>query len=174
MNASTNGETHTMMTPDERGMAADDLTGFNAHFSADVPANAKGSTQATTYDGNTALFTDAHTTDLGPDPGAYTIMFWVKGRDIDQENSNTRLMTTRVLPNGSGTGVSTWQVEGFGNNGTNGDKMDLRMNGPSFGTNNWFQPDAINALARLCQAGPTVERAFVALVLIPPKVSITL
>jgi hypothetical protein len=44
--------------------------------------------------------------------------------------------------------VNTWQVEGFGNNGANGDKMDLRMNGASFGTNNWFQPDAVNALAR--------------------------
>jgi hypothetical protein len=55
-------------------------------------------------------------------------MFWVKGRDTDQENNNTRLMTTRYKPNGSGTGVNTWQVEGFGNSGSRGDDMDMRAN----------------------------------------------
>ncbi|MFT4550977.1 MAG: hypothetical protein ACI9MB_004958 [Verrucomicrobiales bacterium] len=134
---------------DPAGEFADDLLGlFNPAVSADVSAAAKGSTQSASFDGNSALFTDAYSTDLDPDPSAYTIMFWVKGRDIDQENNNTRLMSTRFLPNGSSSGVSSWQIEGFGNNGANGDKMDLRMHGDVFGGGNWFQPDATNALAR--------------------------
>ena len=134
---------------DPAGEFADDLTGlYNPMLSNDVTVNAKGSTQSASFDGNSTLFTDAYSDDLRPDPSAYTIMFWVKGRDIDQENNNTRLMSTRRLPNNASSGVSTWQIEGFGNNGSNGDKMDLRMNGSVFGTNNWFQPDATNALAR--------------------------
>ncbi len=134
---------------DPAGTFADDLVGrHNPALSDDVSPLARGSTQSAIFDGDSALFTDAYTTDLGPDPNAYTIMFWVKGRDIDQENNNTRLMTTRFGPDGSGTGSNSWQIEGFGNNGANGDKMDLRMHGSEFGSNNWFQPDATNALAR--------------------------
>ena len=150
---------------DPAGDFADDLVGqFNPMLSADVSASAKDSTQSASFDGNSALFTDANSSDLGPDPGAYTIMFWVKGRDIDQENNNTRLMTTRVRPDGRSTGVSTWQVEGFGNNGSNGDKMDLRMNGDHFGGGNWFQPDAVNALARSDQGEEVAEWHHVAFV----------
>ncbi len=135
---------------DPAGEFADDLVGqFNATLSNDVSPNAKDSTQSAIFDGNRALFTDGHTTDLGPDPNAFTIMFWVKGADIDQENNNTRLMTTRVFPTG-GAAMNTWQVEGFGNNGANGDKMDVRMHGLGASTN-WFSPDAVNALARLDQ-----------------------
>ncbi len=130
---------------DPAGEFADNLVGqFNPAFSNDT-AGAFAGTQSASFNGNSALFTDAHTTDLGPDPNAYTIMFWVKGSDANQENNNTRLMTTRVLPNGSGNPVNTWQVEGFGNNGNNGDRMDVRMNQP--GPGNWFSPDATNALA---------------------------
>ena len=143
---------------DPAGEFADDLTGlFNPALSADVSSNARGSTQSAIFDGNTALYTDAYTTDLGPDPSAYTIMFWVKGRDVDQENNNTRLITTRFAPNGSFSGINSWQIEGFGNNGSNGDKMDLRMHGSDFGTNNWFQPDATNALARSDQGETEAE-----------------
>ena len=150
---------------DPAGDSADDLVvQFNPAVSADTAPEAKGSTQSAIFDGNSALSTDAYSTDLGPDPSAYTIMFWVKGRDIDQENNNTRLMTTRVLPDGTYTGVNFWQVEGFGNDGANGDKMNLRMNGPGFGTNNWFQPDAINALARSDQGESEADWHHVAFV----------
>ncbi len=131
---------------DPAGDFADDLVGlFNPAVSDDTPGAIAG-TQSASFDGNSALFTDAFTSDLGPDPNAFTIMFWVKGEDALQENNNTRLMTTRVLPSGSGSSYNRWQVEGFGNNGSNGDKMDVRMHGDGLPTN-WFSPDATNALA---------------------------
>jgi len=149
---------------DPAGAFADDLIGqYNPSFTGDVSANAMGSTQAAGFDGNSALFTDAYTTDLGPDPDALTIMFWVKGSDASQENNNTRLMTTRVKPDGSGTLGRSWQVEGFGNSGSNGDKMDVRYQ-PHNGVypGNWFSPDAINALAN---TGETEQWRHVAFVL---------
>jgi hypothetical protein len=135
---------------DPSGAFADDLTGYNAAWSADVPLN--GSTQSASFDGNTALFTDAYSSDLGPDPDAYTIMFWIKARDADQENSGTRLMTTRTRPDGSDAAKPAWQIEGFGKNGTKGGKMDLRANN---GSKNLFTADAksgsIGALANTGQ-----------------------
>ncbi len=149
---------------DPAGDFADDLIGqYNPVFTADVSANAMGSAQAASFNGNSALFTDAYTTDLGPDPDALTIMFWVKGSDANQENNNTRLMTSRVKPNGSGTFGRPWQVEGFGNNGNNGDAMDVRYQShDGVYPNNWFSPDAINALAN---TGETEEWRHVAFVL---------
>ena len=148
---------------DPAGAFADDLIGrHNPAFAADSPGAFAGS-QSAIFDGNSALFTDAYTTDLGPDPDAYTIMFWVKGRDIDQENNNTRLMTTRFAPDGSGTGLNTWQVEGFGNDGTKGDRMDLRMHGLG-AAQNWFSVDATNALARQDQGETVAEWHHVAFV----------
>ena len=146
---------------DDRGGAfADNLTGYNAAWSSDVPPT--GSTQSASFDGDTALFTDAYSSDLGPDPSAYTIMFWVKGRDEDQENNNTRLMTTRFRPDGSDAAKPAWQVEGFGNDGTRGTRMDLRANN---GTSNLFTDDAksgsIGALANTGQETVWHHVAFV-------------
>jgi len=148
---------------DPAGAFADDLIGQrNPAFSADVPAVVSG-TQSASFNGDSALFTDAYTADLGPDANALTIMFWIKGSDASQENNNTRLMSTRRKPDGSGTLGRPWQVEGFGNSGSNGDAMDVRYqshNGvyPA----NWFSPDAINALAN---TGETEEWRHVAFVL---------
>jgi hypothetical protein len=79
-------------------------------------------------------------------------MFWVKGRDEDQENNNTRLMTTRFRPDGSAAAKPAWQVEGFGNDGTRGTQMDMRANN---GTALLFTADArsgpIGALANTGQ-----------------------
>jgi len=136
---------------DRAGTFADNLTGYNATWSADVPATT-GSKQSASFDGDTALFTDAYSSDLGPDPDAYTIMFWIKARDADQENSGTRLMTTRTRPDGSDAAKPAWQIEGFGKNGTKGGKMDLRANN---GSKNLFTADAksgsIGALANTGQ-----------------------
>ncbi|MDG2122882.1 MAG: hypothetical protein P8J87_04245, partial [Verrucomicrobiales bacterium] len=128
------------------GSFADNLVNNGTWFVPDVPTNASGSTQAAAFDGNVALYTDAFTTDLGPDPDAFTIMFWIKAADASQENNNTRLMTTRIKPAGAGNASKpAWQVEGFGNNGNNGNKMDVRMSHPT--ASNWFSPDATGALA---------------------------
>ncbi len=161
---------------DPAGDFADDLVGqFNPAFSTDTPA-VTGSTQSASFDGNSALFTDAYTTDLGPDPDAFTIMFWIKARDIDQENNNTRLISTRRLPDGQSTTGRPWQVEGFGdpdnndgdstNDGQNGDAMDVRYQ-PTNGIypQNWFSPDATNALARDDQGETMAEWRHVAFVL---------
>jgi hypothetical protein len=147
---------------DPAGAFADDLNlQFNPAFSNDVSANALGSTQSASFDGNSVLGTDAYSTDLGPDPDAFTVMFWIKARDIDQENNNTRLMTTRVKPDGSGASNPAWQVEGFGNNGNNGDKMDMRANNgnllPAPADTLLFTPDAKNALARADQGETTAD-----------------
>ncbi len=146
---------------DDRGGAfADNLTGYNAAWSSDVPPT--GSTQSASFDGDTALFTDAYSSDLGPDPSAYTVMFWVKGRDEDQENNNTRLITTRKRPDGSDAANPAWQVEGFGNDGTRGTRMDLRANN---GTSNLVTDDAksgsIGALANTGQETVWHHVAFV-------------
>lgn len=149
---------------DIAGLTDDRLDGqYNAAFSSDTPGAFAGASSAS-FDGDSALFTDAYSTDLGPDPDAFTIMFWVKARDIDQENNNTRLMSTRKKPDGSNTDNTHWQIEGFGdpdngdanptNDGQNGDKMDLRMQDTT-GTAFLFTQDATNALARADQ-GETV------------------
>jgi hypothetical protein len=131
---------------DPAGATADDLNGqFNPAFSVDV-SGINGGSQSASFNGNSALFTDSFTADLAPDPNAMTIMFWVKGDDPTQENNNIRLMTSRVRPNGSGTTGRSWQVEGFGQG--NGNGMDVRYQ-PHNGVypQNWFSPDATNALA---------------------------
>lgn len=131
---------------DPAGAFADDLLGrHNPAFSSDTPGAFAGS-QSASFDGSSALFTDAYTTDLQPSPNAYTIMFWIKGADADQENNNTRLMTSRIKPNGSSSSAQRWQVEGFGNSGSNGDKMDVRLQSSDLPAI-WFQPDAVGALA---------------------------
>lgn len=131
---------------DPAGAFADDLVGlYNPVLVADSPGAFAG-TRSASFDGNSALFTDAFTTDLGPDPNSYTIMFWIKGTDADQENNNTRLMTTGIPPNGGNVPGLYWQVEGFGNNGDNGDKMNVRLQNNGLGKN-WFMPNATNALA---------------------------
>ncbi|MEO0795945.1 MAG: DUF6288 domain-containing protein [Verrucomicrobiota bacterium] len=136
---------------DPAGGYADDLTGrFNPFLSSEVSPNAKGSTQSAEFvDGDSALFTEDHTTDLGPDPDAYTIMFWIKASDINQENKQTRLITTHVYADPDGSGERAWQIEGFGNTGSNGTKMELRAgNGTG---DRLFSPDTrlgpIGALA---------------------------
>ncbi|MFN3168499.1 MAG: LamG-like jellyroll fold domain-containing protein [Phycisphaeraceae bacterium] len=161
---------------DPAGAFADDLIGqFNPAFSSDTPGTT-GSAQSAVFDGNAVLFTDAYTTDLGPDPDAFTIMFWIKARDIEQENDNTRLISTRRLPNNAGTTGRPWQVEGFGdpdnndgnpnNDGQNGDAMDVRYQ-PTNGVYpaNLFTPDATNALAREDQGETVAEWRHVAFVI---------
>ncbi|NQT39871.1 MAG: hypothetical protein HQ581_20425, partial [Planctomycetes bacterium] len=145
---------------DPAGAFADDLIGQrNPAFTGDVSGNAMGSTQAASFNGDSVLFTEAYSTDLGPDPDAWTIMFWVKGSDANQENNNTRLISTRRLPDGSSNPTKpSWQVEGFGNNGSNGDSMDVRFN--SFA--HWFNPDATNALANNGETEEWHHVAFVA------------
>ena len=147
---------------DPAGAFADDLDGqFNPVFSADTPGALSGS-QSASFNGNSALFTDAYSTDLGPDPNAMTIMFWVKGEDILQENDNTRLMTARVNPDGSSAGNLSFQVEGFGNDGKRGVRMDMRaLNG----VDNMFAPDARSgSVGALANTGQTVEWHHVAFV----------
>ncbi|BCX50325.1 hypothetical protein HAHE_42330 [Haloferula helveola] len=140
---------------DPAGDFADDLSGGQASavFSSDTPGAFAG-TQSISFDGSYTLSTASYTTDLGPDPMAYTIMFWIKAADIDQENNNTRLMST----NTGSSGNPYWQVEGFGNSGTNGDKLDLRIQNKPAGFGNWFTPDATNALARQDQGESAVWR----------------
>jgi len=147
---------------DPSGDFADDLVGqYNAAFAADSPGAFAG-LQCASFDGDSALFTDAFTSDLRPDPNAFTIMFWIKAADLDQQDNNTRLMTSRILPNGSASSYNRWQVEGFGKNGSNGNKMDVRMNGEGLPAQNWFNPDATNALAN---TGEPVEWHHVAFIL---------
>ncbi len=147
---------------DPAGAFADDLVGQrNPMFSADA-SPALGSSQSASFAGDTVLFTDAYTTDLGPDPNAFTVMFWIKARDIDQENNNTRLLSTRRRPDNSYYGT-TWQVEGFGdpdnndgnpnNDGQKGDSLDMRSNNGLSSPDDvlLFTNDATNALARADQ-----------------------
>ena len=133
---------------DPAGAFADDLVGqTNANIVADTPGAFAGS-QAASFGGNTALYTDAYTSDLQPGVNAITIMFWIKARDIDQENNNTRLMTSRVAPNNSTSGPRSWQVEGFGNSGNNGNGMDIRYQNNNGGfPGSLITPDATGAIA---------------------------
>ncbi|MEM7392837.1 MAG: LamG-like jellyroll fold domain-containing protein, partial [Verrucomicrobiota bacterium] len=73
---------------------------------------------------------------------AYTIMFWFKGDDLLQNNNNTRLVTVRYRPDGSGAADPAFQIEGFGQGSPNG--MDTRLNVPGAGL--WFSPDAAGGL----------------------------
>ncbi|MEX2213279.1 MAG: LamG-like jellyroll fold domain-containing protein [Phycisphaeraceae bacterium] len=130
---------------DPAGAFADDLTGqFNPAFSNDT-AGAFVGTQSASFDGNSALFTESFTTDLGPDASAFTISFWIKATDADQEADNTRLMTTLIVPPNSNNTIPYWQIEGFGR-GSNGDKLNLRIQNNGTGKN-WFSPNATNAIA---------------------------
>ncbi|MGB1123696.1 MAG: LamG-like jellyroll fold domain-containing protein [Phycisphaeraceae bacterium] len=145
---------------DPAGTFADDLAGGQANFvgSGDTPGAFAG-TQSVSFDGSYTLYTDAYTTDLGPDPNSWTIMFWIKAEDVLQENNNTRLMTSRKKPDNSNTTLQFWQIEGFGdpdnndgnpnNDGQKGDDLDVRMN-PGYG-DLWFGDDATDALARADQ-----------------------
>jgi hypothetical protein len=140
---------------DPAGAFADNLAGGqpSAVFSSDTPGGFAG-TQSVSFDGSYTLSTDSFTTDLGPGSNAYTIMFWIKAADIDQENNNTRLMSTGT----DASGNPYWQVEGFGNDGTRGDRLDLRIQSKPDGFGNWFTPDATNALARSDQGETAVWR----------------
>jgi hypothetical protein len=129
---------------DPAGDFNDNLTGrYNSAFSNDVSSNAMGSAQSADFNGDSVLFTDAFTTDLGPDRDAYTLMFWVKAADAQQGGGSRRLISTRVLPDGS-EGNASWQVEGFGGGGV--DNMDLRYQSAGYPAN-WWNPDAVGALA---------------------------
>ncbi len=149
---------------DPAGAFADDLVGQRNPMFADASPGT-GSTQSAEFAGDTILSTNAYTTDLGPDPNAFTVMFWIKARDIDQENSNTRLMSTRKKPDNSNTSSPAWQVEGFGdpdnndgnhnNDGQKGDSMDMRAVASTDPNDLLFTRDATNALARADQ-GETV------------------
>jgi len=122
---------------DPAGDFNDNLTGrYNSAFSNDVSSNAMGSAQSADFNGDSALFTDAFTTDLGPDRDAYTLMFWVKAADAQQGGGSRRLISTRVLPDGS-EGNASWQVEGFG--GGNVDSMDLRYQSAGYPAM-WWNP----------------------------------
>jgi len=143
---------------DPAGNYSDDLTNFGVSFSFDTPG--VGGSQSALFDGSSALFTDAYSTDLGPASTSFTVMFWVKGADLDQKDTNTRLMTTRLTPDLEAAAQPAWQIEGFGNDGTFGDRMDLRMANP--GAGNWFNPDANNALANLGETAEWRHVAFVA------------
>lgn len=137
---------------DPAGRFADDLLRlYNPLLSSDVSDKANGSQQSAIFDGNSALSTNAYSSDLGPDRDAMTVMFWVKGSDINQENNNTRLMTTRYTAEGANAGYAAWQIEGFGNSGSAGDNMDMRA---SNGSDNLFAADAsIGAIGALANSG---------------------
>ncbi|GAA5494998.1 hypothetical protein Rhal01_01167 [Rubritalea halochordaticola] len=112
---------------DTAGIYADDLAQqLNPLLSSDVSTNAKGSTQSVYFNGNSSLSTGAYSTDLGPDEDAMTIMFWIKGSDDQQENTATRVIFPARLPNRQYTTTRYWVIQGPGNNGSNGTKLDLR------------------------------------------------
>jgi len=140
---------------DPAGASADDLTGGQASavFSSDTPGGFAGS-QSISFDGSYTLSTSAFTNDLGPGANAFTVMFWVKAADLDQENNNTRLMSTVT----DASGNPAWQVEGFGNDGSRGDRLNLRIQNKPSGFGNWFTPNATNALARSDQSETVVWR----------------
>lgn len=136
---------------DPAGAFADNLVGQrNPMFSSDTPGSFAG-TQSASFGGDTVLFTDAYTTDLGPGPAAYTIMFWIKATDALQENSNIRLMSTRRTPTNGNALNPAWQIEGFGNNGLNGTQLDLRATGPTAISTPDARNGAIGALANIGQ-----------------------
>ena len=146
---------------DPAGAFADNLAGgqVSAAFSSDAAAGS----QSVSFNGSYTLYTDAYTTDLGPDANAMTIMFWIKATDANQENNNTRLMTTRKEPDNSNTPNPAWQIEGFGNDGTRGTALDMRANN---GIGDLlFAPDAKSgAIGALANNGQTEQWHHVAIV----------
>jgi hypothetical protein len=142
------------------GTSSDNLLNNGVSFSGDVPG--PQSAQSASFDGSAALFSNSFFDDLGPDPDAYTIMFWIKAADAAQTGSGTRLMSTRVLPAGGGSAAQpAWQVEGFGNTGSNGDEMNLRFNESACVSGEWLSANATGAVAN---SGGTEEWHHVAYV----------
>ncbi|NQT40475.1 MAG: PEP-CTERM sorting domain-containing protein, partial [Planctomycetes bacterium] len=130
------------------GVFADDLTtvASGASLVADGAANAVGSTMSYAFDartGDSRVSTAGWSADL-TSTDQYTIMFWLKADDDNQQMNNTRLATVRYdaanASQGSGVG---WQIEGFGLSG-NGNGPDLRIQGGTVG--NFFAPAANGAL----------------------------
>ena len=124
------------------GSVTDSLIGIGVTFSTDIPAN--GGTRSADFDGSSVLVSNAYSSDLGPDPDAYTIMFWVKAEDGAQSVADAPVMSTRVLPAGGGAADPAWQVDGPGNGG---DPMSLRFNPGPCAASNWVSPVATGSVA---------------------------
>ena len=144
---------------DPAGAFADDLTGQAGKATSSDTPGAFAGTQSALFDGDTTkLWTSAYTTDL-TGSNTYTVMFWIKAADIDQENTSIRLMNVRTKADNTNATAPAWSVEGFGNpaTGSSGDSMDLRKFSTVLGGGG-FTPDATNALARADQAETAVWR----------------
>ena len=151
---------------DPAGVHADDLVGqYNPLLSSDVSAKANGSLQSASFDGNRVLYTDAYSSDLGPDRDAMTIMFWIKGSYANQENTAIRVISTQIRADESIASYPSWLVGGgFGITETYRHHLDMRGINPD-SSDYFFAPDAVNGdIAALASLGQEIVWHHVAMV----------